>query len=163
MRIVALIIFLIPFLAFGQKEAVDSSAINRIVDTIDELSGKKSKPYSLKKRSGNKSFSEAWQYYKDHQFSRIIIDYKIDSTIYSERYYLKNGSLIYACENEIMYFPSLGPGEFQGWSGSFYFLKDKLIDHVTLGHGRSESDDWDPEKEVLEKMKRRKEDLRKLK
>jgi hypothetical protein len=38
-----------------------------------------------------------------------------------------------------------------------------LIDHVTLGHGRSESDDWDPEKEVLEKMKRRKEDLRKLK
>jgi len=45
------------------------------------------------------------------------------------------------------------------WGGGFYFSKGKLIDHVTLGHGKSETDDWDPEKEILQRLEKRKKEL----
>jgi hypothetical protein len=35
------------------------------------------------------------------------------------------------------------------WLGTYLFEKGKLKDYYTNGHGKSETDDWDPEKEVL--------------
>jgi len=163
MQIIALIIFLIPFSTFGQKETFNSSAIDKIVDTIDKMSETQSKTFTIQKRLNNKSFIENWQYYENRQFSRIIIDYKIDSIAYSEKYYFNGGSFIYAYEAKTMYFPSLGSNAYQGWSGGFYFLRGKLIDHTTLGHGKSESDDWDPEKEILQRLKKRNKELESLK
>ena len=59
--------------------------------------------------------------------------------------------------------PSLKIDEYSAWTGEFYFSKGKLIDHVTRGHGKSESDDWDPEKEILQRLEKRKKELASLK
>ena len=157
------ILLLGPFLCFSQERNPDSSAINEIVRKIDKLSETGSRSFTNHKTIGHKRIKENWQRFEHKQLSRIIINYKVDSTDYTEEYYFRDGALIYASEKEIRYFPSLGPNEYVAWSGSFYFSKQKLIDHVTLGHGKSESEDWDPEKEILQRLKVRKTELDGLK
>jgi len=69
--------------------------------------------------------------------------------------------LIYAYESEVFFETSQNMKDGTMWNGDFYFSKGKLIEHVTNGHGRSELDNWNPEKEVLEKWKSRKMELSK--
>ena len=115
----------------------------------------------------NKTVEEKWQHFDNKRLSGIIINYTIDSTAYSvactEKYYFKDGSLIYAYESEILFFPAEGIDQGTKWAGDFYFSKGKLTDHVTSGHGKSELDDWDPEKEILLRLKKRKAELALLK
>ena len=158
-----LIPFLIPFLCFSQQKGPDSSSINEIVRKIDKLSKTSSRLFTNTKVINNKKVKEAWQHFDNKQLAKIIINYTIDSTSYSEEYYFKDGSLIYAYEKEILSSPFLGMDEYSEWAGEFYFSKGKLIDLATLGHGKSESDDWDPEKETLQRMGKRKKELASLK
>lgn len=158
-----LILLFSPILCFGQEQKPDSSSINDIVRKIDNLGETNSRLFINDKVIHNKKIKENWQHFDNKHLSRIIINYTIDSNDYSEEYYFKDGLLIYALEKEVWHFPSLGPNESSGWSGGFYFSKGKLIDHVTLGHGKSEKDDWDPEKEILQRLKGRKAELQVLK
>lgn len=43
------------------------------------------------------------------------------------------------------------------------FRKGKLFDHVTLGHGKSETEEWDPEKEMLTALADSKRDIARYK
>ena len=151
---ILLIPFLIPILCFSQQKRPDSSYINEIVRKIDNLSKTGTKTFINTKVIKNKKVKETWQHFDNKQLARIIINYTIDSTDYTEEYYLKDGFLIYAYEGIVKY---------TAWSGGFYFSKGKLIHHVTLGHGKSESDDWDPEKEILQRLEKRKKELDSLK
>ena len=155
---ILLLPFLIPILCFSQQKKPDSSSINEIVSTIDKLSKTSSQSFISNKVIKNKKVKETWQHFDNKQLARIIINYTIDSTDYTEKYYFKDGLLIYADENEVSRYPSLGNG-YMLWGGGFYFSKGKLIDHVTLGHGKSETDDWDPEKEILQRLEKRKKEL----
>ena len=157
-----LILFLIPVLCFSQQKGADSSSINKLVRNIDKLSKTSSRSFINTKLIKNKKVKQTWQHFDNKQLIRIIINYTIDSSAYTEEYYFKDGFLIYAYEEEISNFPSLGKNEYSAWSGGFYFSKGKLIDHVTLGHGKSESDEWDPEKEILERLEKRKKELTSL-
>ena len=147
------------FWAFARKKKTDSSSINEVVRKIDKMSKTNGRSFIKYKVINNKKIKENWQHFDNKQFSRIIINHVIDSMRYSEKYYFKNGSLIYAYESEILYSPFWGQIEYSIWSGDFYFSKGKLIDHVTLGHGKSELDDWDPENEILQRLKKRKAEL----
>lgn len=149
-----LIPFLLPILCFSQQKRPDSSYINEIVRKIDNLSKTGTKTFINTKVIKNKKVKETWQHFDNKQLARIIINYTVDSTDYTEKYYLKDGFLIYAYEGIV---------EYTGWSGGFYFSNGKLIDHVTLGHGKSETDDWDPEKEILQRLEKRKKELASLK
>lgn len=60
-------------------------------------------------------------------------------------YYLANNKLIYAEENDNIYFEK----DTSMWKGWYYFENNQLVDYVTLGHGKSETDEWNPEKDVL--------------
>jgi hypothetical protein len=40
------------------------------------------------------------------------------------------------------------------WSCDYVFKDGKMIDLVSTGHGKSEDDAWDPEKEVLENFRK---------
>jgi predicted Zn-dependent protease len=152
-------LFFISLVSICQEKEKITSSIDSIVDSIDLLQKTQAKSYSNEKIIKKKKIAEAWRYFNNKKFWFISIEYKIDSTAYTEEYYLQNGAMIYAYESEIRYFPSLGINEYSVWSGSFYFVKDKLIDHVTLGHRKSETDDWDPEKEILQRLKKRKAEL----
>jgi hypothetical protein len=65
---------------------------------------------------------------------------------------LENGKLITASES-IVSVNDNDKEDIHGWMGNYKFLNGKLIDQITHGHGKSESDDWNPEKEVLENYK----------
>lgn len=66
-----------------------------------------------------------------------------------QTFYLKDGSLIYAIERIVTYYTENGKTDSITWRGDFYFSKGKLIDHVTLGHGKSEIETWNPEQDML--------------
>jgi len=148
-----LIPFLIPILCFSQQKRPDTSSINEIVRTIDKLSKTNSRSFINTKVIKNKKVKETWQHFDNKQLARIIMNYTIDPAAYTEGYYFKDGFLIYGYEGIV---------EYTGWSGEFYFSNGKLIDHVTLGHGKSESDNWDPEKEILQRLEKRKKELASL-
>ncbi len=59
-------------------------------------------------------------------------------------YFALDSGLIYAEEKEISNY-------FGNWSGTFYFKNEKLIFMQTLGHGKSETDEWQPEESILKK------------
>jgi len=160
---ILLIPFLIPILGFSQQKEPDSSSITEIVRKIDKLSEANNRIFVNDKLINNKKVEEHWQHFDNKKLSRIAIDYIIDSAAYSEKYYFKEGSLIYAYEKEILSSPFLEIDEYSAWTGEFYFSKGKLIDNVTRGHGKSESDDWDPEKEILQRLEKRKKELDSLK
>ena len=160
---ILLIPFLIPIICFSQQKRPDSSYINEIVIKIDNLSKTGTKTLINTKVIKNKKVKETWQHFDNKQLARIIINYTIDSTGYTEEYYFKDGFLIFAYEKEILSAPYLGIDEYSAWTGEFYFSKGKLIDHVTRGHGKSESDEWDPEKEILQRLEKRKKELASLK
>ena len=157
-------LFLIASLScIGQEKKEDSASINKLVAKIDKLSKANSKTFSKDKLIDHKKVKEQWRVFDNKEYSRIIIQYTTDSAgqsvAYTEKYYLKNGSLIYAYESEVFFLTGETINEGTTWAGDFYFSKGKLTDHVTLGHGRSELDDWDPEKEILQNWKERKREL----
>lgn len=163
MRAIVVMLLLGPFLCFSQVKKPDSASINEMTRKIDKLSKTNSRSFIKYQVKGDKKFKEKWLYFDNKQLSRIIIDYTIDSVAYSEKYYFKNGLLIYAYESEIFFSPASGIDQGTKWAGDYYFSKGKLIDEVTSGHGKSELDDWDPEKETLQRLKKRKAELQLLK
>lgn len=45
------------------------------------------------------------------------------------------------------------------WSGRFYFANGKLIDHISLGHGKSKVDTWKPGQVMLTDFDESKKDI----
>ena len=86
------------------------------------------------------------------QFSR-----KNDTT--RQMFYLKKDQLIFATEKIVSFYTENNQTDSITWSGDFYFSKGKLIDHVTLGHGKSELDSWDPEQDLLNAFNESKQDI----
>jgi len=165
MRSIVFILCLASLVCFGQGKKEESASINKIVAKIDELSQAGDKAFSKDIVVDQKNVKEKWRVFENNEYSRIIIQYTTDSAghsiAYTEKYYLRNGALIYAYESEVFFETGQNMKEGIMWNGDFYFSKGKLIEHVTNGHGRSELDDWDPEKEILQKWKKRKEELSK--
>jgi hypothetical protein len=74
------------------------------------------------------------------------------STTTTQTFVLENKKLTTASES-IVSVNNDDKEDIHGWMGNYKFLNGKLIDQITHGHGKSETDDWDPEKEVLENYK----------
>ncbi len=78
----------------------------------------------------------------------------VGQTIQQATYYLRQDSLLYATEEEIL---NLKSGEDHGaivWSATYAFHDGKLVGLTSNGHGISESDDWQPEVSVPADFKR---------
>ncbi len=76
-----------------------------------------------------------------------------------QTFFLQKGDLIYATEEIVTYFTKNKKTDSIAWRGDFYFSKGKLIDHVTVGHGKSEIDSWNPEQEMLAAFNESKRDI----
>ncbi len=133
------------------KEKIDS-----IVRKTDSVLSAEHRVFNLKKQYRGKTYTEKWTYLRDSKYLLFFrVNYSIDSTDYEEEYYLSKGSLVFATEKEVMLFPSMSPVDSIGWSGVFYFSEHKLLYQSTLGHGKSEQDDWDPYNEVRVRFSKR--------
>lgn len=83
---------------------------------------------------------------KDSVIVKIIYEFRSNhKKVKKEFYFEKLKGIIYAAETETNYFG----GDSVIWIGRFYFDKSKLADYITIGHGKSETDEWEPEKDVL--------------
>lgn len=142
---------------FAQSIPYSHEITDRIVAKTDSLFAIRHKSFIVKKNfSSGKVVTEKWTYYKKgSSLLYFKINYTIDSTDYEEEYYLDIGNLIYATEKEVTLMPSSNPVDSFGWAGNYYFAKKKLVDHITFGHGKSEMDTWDPERDTLLRYSKR--------
>lgn len=158
LSIVIAIIFLFN-LSFGQNLEKQKAAIDTEVERIL----KQSKPtvvsfsiQAMKKRLHyihyNYAVNKSGYVKISRQFSN-----KKDSV--QQTFYLKSGKLIHATETITSYFNDSGKTYSITWSGGFYFANGKLIDHITLGHGKSELETWNPEQEMLTAFDESKKDI----
>ncbi len=78
------------------------------------------------------------------QFSSL----KKEDTIVQEFYFDAEG-LFYAVESISTFYDGAKGIDTMTWRGYFYFSKGKLVQHFTLGHGKSEEEWWQPEPQIL--------------
>ncbi len=104
--------------------------------------------------------TEFWKICETENGKRIIqIESHEKTDFYEEVYYEKNGELIYA-EESIKYMP-INHYILQTWTCQFYAKKGKLISLMSLGHGKTEDDEWNPEI-IFEMYKKRITELNKI-
>ncbi|MBA6157362.1 hypothetical protein H3Z83_12665 [Tenacibaculum sp. S7007] len=107
--------------------------------------------------NGKKEF---WRICKTDSGKRIIqIDSHEETALYEEVYFEQNGELIYA-EESIKYIP-INHFVLQLWTCQFYAEKGKLVSLISLGHGKTEDDEWNPEI-IFEMYKNRIAELKKI-
>ena len=121
------------------------SECNSEIDAVSDFNGK----------------SEFWNICDLKNGNRII---KIEShkgdTFYQEIYFENNGDLIYAKETE-NYMPKNHFTQMY-WNCEFYAQNGELIALISLGHGKTEDDEWSPEV-IFEMYKNRIVELKKIK
>ncbi|WP_298516124.1 hypothetical protein [uncultured Kordia sp.] len=104
--------------------------------------------------------TEFWEICETDQGKRILkIESHKKTELYEEVYYEQNGELIYA-EESIKYMP-INHHVLQTWTCQFYIEKGKLVSLMSLGHGKTENENWNPEI-IFEMYKKRIIELNKI-
>jgi len=108
--------------------------------------------------NGKKEF---WKICKSDNGNRIIqIESYDDASLFKEVYFEQDGELIYA-EESIKHMP-INHYTMGIWNCQFYTDNGKLVTIMSLGHGKTENDKWDPEI-IFEMHKKRIIELNKIK
>lgn len=96
------------------------------------------------------------EYWKVHELDKHTIAWHIsnqsDGMHYIEIYITKNSELIYAFE-EIQYHP-FEPDESSIWRCEYFIFDEQVFDYISLGHGKTEDDVWNPD-DIIIKFKNR--------
>jgi len=88
--------------------------------------------------------TEFWKICKlDHEYRILQIESYKENTYYQEIYFEKEGALIYAKETE-NYIPKNHFTQIP-WYCQFYVKEGKLLTYISHGHGKTETDTWNPE------------------
>jgi hypothetical protein len=160
MRIILSIILLCFFsVSFGQLLVEQKSTIDEAVEAID--ADKANAAFSFNITAMKKFFHKIYYQYQTRHNNIVKIERRFklhnDSTL--QTFYFKNTQLIYATELITSYYGEKTKPDSMVWGGNYYFLKTKLLDFITLGHGKSETDDWNPRQEVLANCQAAKNDI----
>lgn len=144
---------LISILVFGFAFS-QSKEVLRVVENINQYSeaiDKDPKVIEYKFEVKGKDKTILYQYSKKrNEIVKISREWKGDSNdwweLYRDYFLLKNGERIFAIQS-ITYTNMSDAKDIIGWSSTFWIDK-KVIHMVSLGHGKSELDDWDYELEL---------------
>lgn len=82
-----------------------------------------------------------------------------NETFFQELYFEKNGKLRYAKETE-NYTPENGFAQMK-WNCEFFFKDGKLMTNISLGHGKTEDENWNPSS-IIKMYKKRISELNKM-
>lgn len=144
----------------GQSLADQKNVIDDMVANIDSDTSQKLYSFSMPS-SGKVLLPIKYIYWtKNKKITKIERQFKIRNDRTEQSFYFKNDQLIYSTESITTYYFEKNTTDSMGWGGNYYFSKGKLIDLRTFGHGKSETDDWDPQAEVLLNCKNGKLDIR---
>jgi len=86
--------------------------------------------------------------------------YYSNQTKFEELYVIQNDKLIYAKESEIGI--PINSFDVITWNCQYYFKNEKLYTHISLGHGKTESENWTPES-IIDTFQNRLIELKKIK
>lgn len=134
----------------AQERTPVCSIIDSLVERIDRAMPSETGTF-VRHSDHNEHFTYSI-YNNDTQ--RLDISFWTDTERHHEAYYYDSaGQLFYSSETIVIYFPSVqNATDSIGWGGQYYFDSDSLVYLETLGHGKSEDEAWDPEKEVLSRF-----------
>jgi|GEM_PF-5852053 len=147
---------LISVLVFGfalsqskaEMELVKS--INQYSDAIDK--DPKVVDYQFKVKGKKKTIIYKYSK-KGNEIVTISREWKENSNnwweLYRDYFLLKNGVRVFASQS-ITYTNMSDAEDIIGWSVRFWIDKNKVINMTSLGHGKTEMDDWDYELELKE-------------
>lgn len=122
-----------PFILLGQSRFNRLHELYKIVEQTDSLADKSTKTFYLEKfLKDNYNYRETWRYLNDG--NRIVyfqVDYILDSTEFTEVYYVNRGHLVCSEEYEKVNY-SFAEDELK-WGGIYYFESSIPRHVVTLG------------------------------
>jgi hypothetical protein len=125
--------FLLPFISYSQARSSRINDLYRYVEQTDSLADRSTKTFYLEKfLKDNYNYRETWRYLTNS--NKIIffqIDYILDSTEFTEVYYLDRGRLVCSEEYEKVNY-SWREDELR-WGGIYYFESSNPAHVVTLG------------------------------
>lgn len=138
------------FLSQSKTDLIETENINKYSEIIDKDSTIVEYQFEIK----NKSKIVKYKYSKKgNEIVKIFREWKENNgnyiDTYTDYFLLKNEERVYA--NQSIIFKNKSDEEdIGGWSCTFWLKKDKVIHMTSLGHGKTETDDWDYEKELKE-------------
>ena len=140
--------------SFNLSEHQDKSSYRDIVRLLYKKEYSKTYPeYGVSILNGKEEIWEISSFDDEKQI--WIIESYHDGAFYREVYYSKNGVLLYAIDSD-RYIKENSIGD-NIWECEFFIKDGKIYSEISLGHGKTERDDWDPN--IIFKMfdKRKKE------
>ena len=148
-------------LSFGQEKVLHE--INFKENVRKEFNDNYAKCTPSKIENGMSAFhkkTELWSVCIVENGNRIL---KIEShkkeTFYQEIYFEVNGKLRYAKETE-NYMPKNSFSQV-AWNVEYFFENGEMVDLISLGHGKTEGPNWNPDA-ILKMYKSRIEELKKM-
>jgi hypothetical protein len=160
MRLFSVIgIILLSNLSFGQDLEKLKAAIDVEVERISKLSESATEGFSIQAMKKRLHYIRYNYVVNKSGYVKISRQFSNKNDTIQQTFYLKAGKLIHATEIITSYFNDKGKADSITWSGGFYFADGKLIDHITLGHGKSELETWNPELEMLTAFDESKKDI----
>lgn len=140
------LLFIIPFLLLSVVLAGQNIAIRGSIDSLVHIiDTQKGKTEQFRWKLGNIEYI-----LNENKITKVIHRLKAGPVNIVRVFYIKKSDLIYSTEKIKSYYLH---GDSSYWAGKYYFQKGKLGDYETVGHGKSEIDEWKPEKEVLKNFK----------
>lgn len=150
---------MVPAIAFSQRSNAYLDNLYRFVEHADSLSMRSFKTFYLEKFSSDRDYRETWRY--SSQNGRVYyfqIDYIIDSSEFTEVYYLDRGNLVCSEEYEKVNY-SLFDDDLQ--FGGVYFYQSSVPRHIVmLGKRKSVGYRDDPSIAALSRFEKRYSELR---
>ena len=150
-----LILFIIPYFSFSQANTARVRDLYRYVEQTDSLADRSTKNFYLEKfLKDGYNYRETWRYLSSG--SRIIyfqVDYILDSTEFTEIYYLNRGNLVCSEEYEKVNY-SMREDELK-WGGIYYFERSIPQHEVTIGRKSYTRRDMNPGLDALTRFDKR--------
>lgn len=159
-EILTLLLFFFPLFCLGQGTSSRLTELYAYVKMTDSLLDRSERTFYLEKfLNDNYNYKETWHYLSNK--GKIIyfeVNYLIDSTEYTEIYYLKRGNLVCSEEYEKINY-SLFEDELR-WGGIYYYDSAMPIHVVTLGRSNQYKGVVSPEVLSLNKFEKRYSELK---
>lgn len=151
-KILLLLILLLPVITWAQ---VDTAAVRRAgikTEAIDNNPLLRQHSFSTTTGKTRKQYTY-WTTGK--RIVKMACSWRQQDAAHADSitqsFYIENGKLFSASESITWGHDESDMG---GWGCSYVFEKGKLVHLISLGHGKSEDDRWDPEQEVKENYRK---------
>ena len=159
-RVILPSLLFFSFLSFGQANYSRLAALYDYVDKADSISARSLRTFYLEKfLPDNYNYREAWRYsLTGGQVVYFQIDYILDSTEFTEVYYLNRNRLV--CSEEYEKINHSFNEDQLRWGGVYYFQSTEPKHVVTLGRKDLARHGTNPEQTALYRFEKRLSELK---